>query len=137
VPEKNLFILPYEKLVATPKKTIESLCKFLGEDFDPSMLDIRSHNSSELRQSEGIYSISANSWRERLSNEETWIAQKLAGKDMEKLGYQQEPVTANLLKVCWFFITSPIALYKGLQANKNNTGPIIPYLVHRIKSLLR
>jgi hypothetical protein len=136
VPAENLFILPYEKLVASPKQTIMSLCKFLGEKYDPAMLNINSHNSSESQQSKGIYSTAADNWKGRISNEEAWIAQKIAGKEMKRLGYQQETVSVNPLKICWLFITSPIALYNGLQANKKNTGPIIPYLISRIRSLL-
>jgi len=136
IPVENLLILPYEKLVATPEQTIKSLCNFLDEEFNPSMLNINSHNSSESQKSNGIYSTAANSWKGRISDEEAWIAQKLAGKDMEKLGYQKESTNANPLKVLWLFITSPISLYNGLKANKEKTGPIIPYLVRRIVSLL-
>ncbi len=136
VPANNLFVLPYEKLVADPKKTVESICEFLEEDYDSAMLDINYHNSSESRKTGGIFSTAVGSWKGRISNEEAWIAQKLAKRDMEQLGYQLEPIPVNPIKVFWLFLTSPVALYRGLQANKQNTGPIIPYLIRRISALL-
>lgn len=137
VPKENLMIVKYEDLVQNPMDIIYKICKVVGEKFEPEMLEIDSNNSSREVQEKGIFSSSIGRWRGLLTREEAAVAQMIARKELEHLGYKLEKkIEANPFKVFSSFATSPFALYKGLDAGKALRAPLVPYLYRRIISFL-
>lgn len=132
---ENVKIVSYERLVSESEKTLREVCQFLGETFYEDMLDVRFNNSSDVTRTRGISSTSMGRWKERLTNEEIWIAQRIGGNEMVKLGYEKEDVRVKPVRLLLLLCSTPIALWHALQANKRNTGPILPYLVKRIRAL--
>jgi hypothetical protein len=134
IPKTNLSIFRYEDLVFYPERTIKEVCKMIGEEFRSEMLSINFNNSSVAENSSGIFTSSVGYWRSGLSGEETFISQYIAGRELEKIGYSREEVSANYSKVIYFMLTSPFALIRAIYANRDKRGPLFPYLVRRVSS---
>lgn len=137
-PPQNIFLSPYERLVGSPEDTLRGLCDFLGVDYATDMLNVEFSNSSGTTESDKrIFSTSVGQWTRRLSNEEVWICQKLCGRLMRQSGYEPSPVSVNPFILAWLLLKSPFALAIALNANKDKRGPLLPYLVKRVRVLFR
>lgn len=136
VPAENLAVIHYEDLVTSPSATVQYLCNVIEEEYEPGMLSVETHNSSEQVSESGVFSSSVGRWQEKLPSEEAFIAQKLAGDDLLQLDYQLTPLSVKPAKVMSIVLSTPVALYRALAANRGKRGPLIPYLFRRSKSLL-
>lgn len=136
IPTDNLIIIRYEELVTNPVDVVQKICELVGEEFEPAMLDVDTHNSSNRSESKGIFSTSVERWRTELSPDEIAVAQWLTTLELTTLGYPLERVAANPLKVIGIFAATPFALWKALRANAGTRGPLLPYLLRRISSLV-
>ncbi|GAM09270.1 sulfotransferase domain protein [Geobacter sp. OR-1] len=97
LPREQMMLLKYEELVADPATIVQQLCDFLGERFEPQMLDY--YRSQEARKS-GSLSISwANTakpvlknntekFRQRLSQQEIFQIEAITFREMLELGYE-------------------------------------------------
>lgn len=96
-------VLAYETLVSEPEQTMRSVCDFIGEAYDPAMLDMS--GATDFRESGGNSSfgrfaageISARSvgrFRQVLSQRQIAFMQRAAGAVMQKYGY--EPVSIDM-----------------------------------------
>jgi len=94
-PERVLTIR-YEDFLSQQQATLEALCRFLGVDFLPQMLDIgTSQEAKQISQLSALWSsncfppIVANidKFRQQLSAEEIDVIETLAGDYMDRYGY--------------------------------------------------
>lgn len=129
---RQVLLVQYETFVSEPKEGVRRICEFLGESNDPDLVNLRFSNSSEGPRTSGIYASSVGRWRQHLSGEEVWIAQTLAAGEMKTFGYISESVKVNSLRLTGQLLSTPWALIHALNANRVNTGPIIPYLTRRL-----
>ncbi len=136
VPPNNFYLLKYEQLVTKPEQEIKNLCTMIEEYFEPAMLDIKFANSSAGTTGNGIFSSSVGRWKKDLPLEDAYIAQSITKKELYKLGYPEEKLESNLVKVVGKWMTSPLAFVRGLHANKDSRGPLLPYLYTRVKSIV-
>lgn len=136
VPAGQLYTLRYEDLAHDPEAAVRRLCAFVGEEFDPAMLEVRTHNSSAARTGSGIFSSSVGRWREDLAAEDAYLAQRINRAELERWGYAVEHVRAPQWRVAARMASAPAALWRGLQANKGRRGPLLPYLRRRAGALL-
>lgn len=132
VPERNLVIVRYEDLVTQPARIIQEMCDVIGEKFEPNMLSIKDNNSSTPGQLAGIFTSSIGRWHTGLSSEEAWIAQCIAGKELERTGYRCERLKVNYMKVAYSLFSFPLALGRALYVNRGTRGPLLPYLRRRV-----
>ncbi len=132
----HAMVVPYEQLVSNPGVMVKQACDMIGEPFEQEMLQVDSSNSSFGVEQQGIFSSSIGRWREKIPAEHAWLAQRLAANEMLSLGYALEPIRVNPLKVAGLLLSTPIALWRALAANRRNTGPIIPYLIRRLRTLV-
>jgi len=136
-PSAQIYILHYETLVTAPEECVRALCQHVSVDYDPRMLEVKFSNSSEARSGPvSIFPTSVGSWRERVSAEEAWFAQKICVAEMGRLNYSCDKLRVNYWHVLRFILTAPYALWKGLQANKHKRGPLLPYLYRRLASVV-
>jgi hypothetical protein len=87
----------YEDLVTNPKVTIQTVCDFLGEPYDPAMLSqntlarevipIDSHFFSNVRQP--ITTARIGRWKENLTDRDIRLVQHVCGTLMNELGYTE------------------------------------------------
>ncbi len=132
VPLDNLMMIRYEDLATQPETTVRTLCQFLKEPYEEEMLRVEANNSSfEIRQ-QGIFSTSVQRWRQHLSHEQVYIAERIARPKLEQLGYQMANVRPNPFKLLYIIASFPFALGRALHANRRVRGPILPYLKRRV-----
>jgi hypothetical protein len=137
VPSVDRVIVRYEDLVSAPEDTVRDICKTIEEEFDPLMLEVTTHNSSEAGQESGIFVSSVSRWLTGLTPEEIAIGQNIAGKELYRYGYSRAEISPGRLRILGIWLATPIALWRALAANKDVRGPLIPYLARRVGSLLR
>ncbi len=55
---EQVFALSFERLAREPEASVRELCDFIGEPFEPEMLDVAKHNSSfsDLGEGSGVHS---------------------------------------------------------------------------------
>lgn len=130
-------LLRYEELVGRPEQTVRKICEFIGEDFEPDMLDIQSSNSSADSRGKGIFASSVGRWRGSLDEVDVQAAQLLTRKELVRLGYPLERVRASRIQVAGKFLSAPYAFWRALAANREKRGPLISYAVRRAAPFLR
>lgn len=135
VRSENLLILPYERLVQEPELTVREICTMIGEEFEPGMLDVDGHNSSHSVEEKGIFNTSLGRWKQDLAPEEVWLAQAIAGTEMRDFGYTAVETPVSVFKLLLILATYPAGLVRALNANKRKRGPLLPYLMQRIRSI--
>lgn len=88
--------LRYEDLLREPERELRRVCGFLGEAFQPAMLDFYrdpvayptdAHNEGNLRRP--VLSNNAEKWRTGMTGRELRIFEALAGPWLERLGYER------------------------------------------------
>lgn len=130
-------VLKYEQLVTAPEESARALCRHVGLEYDPHMLEVEFSNSSGSEGTAGrIFPTSVGSWRKRISDDEAWIAERLCAGEMRRLGYSPEAANVSYLRILGYLVTAPYALWQGLQANKHKRGPLLPYLFRRLSAVI-
>lgn len=130
-------IVRYERLVGTPEATVRGVCEFLDVPFDANLLALEGSNSSfaEESEEEGIFTSSVGRWREEISREEIYIAEKVAGHFLAELDYVAERPRPNPFRVGALLASFPIATLRALHAGRTTRGPLLPYLRQRVAAL--
>lgn len=87
----------FETLVAQPEAELRRLCAFLGESFEPAMLNFHERGQSGFHAREASWKsgtqqplsdASIGRYRQQLSPRQVALIERLAGPTMVKLGYQ-------------------------------------------------
>lgn len=89
--------LKFESLVASPTEELKKLCRFLGVDFEPGMLNVPRFSSSNLGggdRGRGISSDVVDVWRNQLTAGEIGVCEYMAADRLNRGGY--EPVGAGV-----------------------------------------
>ncbi len=137
VPTENIIIVKYEDLVTSAEKTVRHICDVIQEDYEPDMLNVMTHNSSNAPQAGGIFSTSVFRWKTDLKPEEIAVSQLFCKKQLSDLGYGFVSPGASVHKLVFIFLNTPFALWRALHANKEMRGPLLPYLYRRLSALIR
>ena len=96
--DANTLTLHFEQLLLEPPTVIEALCRFLGEEFEPAMLDTsstgRQVNSRDVAWKEKAAQPPDSSrvavWRRRISHAQNQLAEAVLGDRLAAHGYPQE-----------------------------------------------
>lgn len=92
-------IVQYEQLVSEPEATLRSICEFIGEPYSPEMLEMQGAkrfreqgaNSSYGSRAAGVISTdSIGRFRSVLAPGKVSYIELVAGKAMDKLGYERQ-----------------------------------------------
>jgi hypothetical protein len=86
----------YESLITDPRAELSALCAFLGEDFDPAMLEpariadtaVPDRKTWHARTHDQVSTARSGTWRTRLSGEEIALCESIAGDRLREHGYQ-------------------------------------------------
>lgn len=95
LPSDTFYSLRYEDLVRDPEPVLHALCEFLGEDFDPAMLEHTAAAGDIVPQRKRWHSNVrrpidaelAESWRTTLSPAELALVERVGGSDLLRNGY--------------------------------------------------
>lgn len=105
--------LRYEALIDNPRDTLHDLCLFLGESFDPTMLDYRQVARREgggvdvhVEAQEELQSGSIGRWKREMTIFERKLARVTSGPLLAELGYDADDdlaplTTADRLHLAW------------------------------------
>jgi hypothetical protein len=85
----------YERLVADPEPELRRLCEFLGEDFDPAMLEpqhmaataVPERKTWHVNTAREISTAAVGRWSE-LDPDELGLAERVLGRRLTRLGYE-------------------------------------------------
>jgi Sulfotransferase family len=132
----TVHVMRYEDLVSEPAACLRALCSFIGEEFDPRLLDTQFSNSSTGERLSGISSRSAGRWRVDLPVEDAYFAQKICGPVMENFGYTAVKLTPDRLKAARLALIAPTRTIGALSANRSTRGSTLRYLARRIRALV-
>ncbi len=120
IDQEHFLEVKYEDLVMQPQKTVEILCHFLGEDFNPMMLDhpqIAKEITGPRGHQEVLKPISTESvwrWEKELPPFERKLADRIAGPALARLGYKlaQDGPFTPIQSLHYFFLS---VKYGGFQ----------------------
>jgi hypothetical protein len=99
----SYLVITYEKLVARPEETMRSVCDFIDERFDPSLLlldGVRRYKQQRAEVDGGspISDRDVGRFRETIAPWDLAFIQRVAGKQMNALGYVKEPIRMTPLQ---------------------------------------
>ncbi|MDA8382470.1 MAG: sulfotransferase [Betaproteobacteria bacterium] len=89
----------YEDLVLQTQPTLERICAFVGEAFDPGMLAFHRNAEQEMPQDSVKYHRNSvrspnkekvYAWKERMSSADRIIFEQIAGAELSLFGYERE-----------------------------------------------
>lgn len=99
----------YEDLVSAPEATLQNVCHFLEESYEPDMLKFyetaADHMPSTIRTPSIRGPVNQNSlskWKERLSTLETEIVESICSEEMGRLGYERSTTSTPSVYVRTF-----------------------------------
>lgn len=98
VPEALVMTIRYEDLVANVEETVRRLCEFIGEPFEPAMLDFYRESQTNIHPASAelggvntltqpVSTTSVDKWREGLAEREIAVVEAVCGDLMPGLGY--------------------------------------------------
>ena len=96
--EERFYSISYESLVADPESSLQGLCKFMGQEYTPQMLNF--HQSSEASNAAASSSLWGNvtkpimkqntkKFLQQATEEEIMIFELVAGDVLDALGYER------------------------------------------------
>jgi hypothetical protein len=132
MPSSKLCLVRYEDLVTEPEATVQRLCATCGLEYSADLLAVEADNSSLGHGAQGIFTRSIESWRERLPAADAWLAERVAGRLLARLGYERAAPWPGLLPLSRALLTFPFAALRALHANRAHRGPLLQYLRQRL-----
>ena len=134
----HIYIQRFEDLLAEPESAIKALTAWLSLDYQPSMIEVSSSNSSylDLVGKTGFSQKPMYHWREKLSEPEIAATQYFCGYLLKEAGYEPEPVPPSFGFITWLWITSPLGLLRTIFANHRRITNIPQYIWRRFRIAL-
>jgi hypothetical protein len=108
----------YEDLVSDPEQQLRRICEFVGEEFDPQMLEFYKTSKSYLQNEpwkEGtqrpINRSSVQKWQKELSEAQIFLIEMINGATMSQIGYELSRVSLSSKLVAPFVFLQEVARY--------------------------
>ncbi len=84
----NMLAVSFEDLISKPEETIRRICAFIGEDFNPAMLEARMVNRhDETKNQVGFDTSSLNKWQNKLSYNQKILIDSLTKNTRKTFNY--------------------------------------------------
>jgi len=98
IPAKRFFNVSYEELTTQTENTVQALCRFLGVDYKPSMLEF--HNSAEAKRTASasilwgnvtspVMKQNSRKFLKEALESDIRIFESIAGNSLDSLGYER------------------------------------------------
>lgn len=110
---ERLCTVKYEALVEHPEEELARLCRFLGEEYDPAMLDYRDRQDAGYLEVEGswkgmsreaVTSSRIGRYAAEMTPRQIWTVERMLGQRLKKYGYEGTSSTwAPLSWPCGFW----------------------------------
>ena len=133
-----IYSIKYEDLASEPEQEFGKLCRFLGIDYDPSVMSFYQKKSEVEKAYAGsddlnqvhrslfnpISTARMNLWQMEMSRHDIRIADLVAGKSAEKAGYKREYSSFNF----WLYLrVLPALIYANAMYRLILMGDHLPY----------
>lgn len=138
--EDRVKIVRYEDLVSNAESCLRDIADWLGETFDPAMLEVPMINSSfdEYHAGAGFRTNTGERWQTKLSAAEKAVVRLLCRREMIAHDYQTRARSQSTDELLWplravpHFLTLPFAVWRAARANQDRTGNLFSYVWRRI-----
>lgn len=99
ISKSNITLVRYEDLVKKPESAVTGICAFLGEEYEPGMLDFfktgaarksAALSGSWVNAASPVRTGSISGYRQSLSKSEGRLVEAVAGDLMDRFGYERE-----------------------------------------------
>lgn len=99
VPSSQFLALSYEELTSNPESTLQLLCRWLGIEFSPAMLDFHSSEEANKTAASGklwenvkkpVMATNTKKWLSGMTRDQIIDFESVAGRSLTQLGYQLE-----------------------------------------------
>jgi hypothetical protein len=118
-------IVRYESLVSDPKRTLDDVCTFVGENYSSAMLSVTSPASGRpdsaspsSRAQRRIWTSSVGRFNEILSTREVAFIQMFAAREMARWGYKSAPAAlTGSEKVSFFLKDCPANIFRMCRSH--------------------
>ena len=135
--QKQVLTIKFEELITNPKQHVQEICKYCEIEFSEDMLNIPQVGSSvgqDDSDKKGIDKSKLSTWNKgEISNTEIYIAQKIAKKQMENMGYILEDVKPNYMYLSYLYLTFPVKISLAILLNLKRMNNIPETLKKRLK----
>ncbi len=130
--EGAFHLVRYEDLIADPERELRRICGFLGEDYDPAMLEYHgrgvayptdSRNSRNLTRP--VLGDTRGRWRTELTGREQRIFEAVAGEHLRRYGYPTgtgRPRISGWERISCEYIEHPPRRLFGMLTNRGGYG---------------
>jgi hypothetical protein len=130
--EGAFLLVRYEDLVDAPERELRRICGFLGEEYDPAMLNYHGahvhyptdpHNTRNLTRP--VLSDTRGRWRSGMTRREQRIFEAVAGKQLERYGYPmvvRRARLSSLERISCRYIEHPPRRLFGMLTNRGGYG---------------
>jgi len=138
-------IVLYEDLVTNQERVIQQLCKFIGISYDESVFDFFKKTDESLKiyprelaekfhksLMSPVNTSRMNLWKDQLTEKEVKLADTVAGKYADILGYERREKRFNLF---YYLRSRPMVIYGYLLWKIMILGSYLPYQMSRWFSL--
>lgn len=127
---QRTFTLRYEDLVQEPEKTLRDVCAFLGEDYNPGMLQYAEENREKKLEPDafmtwkGLTQASVTSsrigrWKQEMFDEDRLAFSLLSNILLRKYCYETEPIVINIASLVYYlFVFAGIFQYRMARLAK-------------------
>jgi hypothetical protein len=133
-----VYSLKYEDLAADPENQFREVCKFLGIDFDPAVLNFYNKKAEMEKAYSGSEEIALvhkslfnpistsrmDLWKKEMTERQIRVADLVAGKTAEKAGYRRKYTSFNPALYLWIL---PMLIYGALMYRMILLGDHLPY----------
>jgi hypothetical protein len=133
-----IYSLRYEDLASDPEDRFRDICRFLGIDYDPSVLSFYRKKSEVEKAYAGSEEIGLvhkslfnpistgrmNLWKTEMSPRDIRIADLVAGKTADKAGYERKYPSFSLGLYLWIL---PVLVYASVMYRLLLLGDHLPY----------
>ncbi len=134
--KKDMIFVKYEDLISEPEKTLKIICQYLNIDYESSMLDIPQVGSSSVKSDfnkKGIDKTRKDAWKNGgLTDTEIYICEKLAGENMQKLGYEKSGIKPNYFMLFLLLLILPFKLFLAILLNMGRMKNILTTIKRRL-----
>ena len=130
--------LRFEDLLDQPERSVRRIMEWVGQPYEPVMLDVRVVNSSYVSPSthEGPDRSIAARWRDVLGRNEIAYVGWLARRTARKAGYEVDSPSPNFQVIMSEFIILPVALLRAWRANSGRIASPFSFVGKRLLSML-
>ncbi len=133
LPDKSRMVMSYEQLVSDPSDTLNRLCSFVGEDFDPEMLSFYKESKRYMNPvirtenvTKTVTNTSMERWREHLTPREVGLIEYVCRDEMELHGYDLEGIPVSGRDRLMIALKEKY-YYRKKNENKDTLGYNVPF----------